>query len=419
VLDTIASLDVSGVNQAYRSAMNSISAAEAAARQHSHFGPDSPVRELMAQHGTQAMAMAAMKSISANDSVARHLAHINAGAQVRDHLAQDQQAKAMVALKSAASATDSIVKQFTHFDPDAQVRELMAQHSSQTMARAAMDTMTSGQRLFEAAGPSYLNDSVLKSQALASMATSVADQLPWLQGITGNTAISEALKLSRAWTDPMASARNAALQGLGAINGDALKQLLGAVSQRDFLANLAVYAGDAEYDESAQSETVFSAARTISLTAENSLTLQDVVNQLVTAIRGTKDTTEQRILATIIRLFQILLLLAATSVVDFQVKEWLQNREKVGTTVSQVRHEAAASIGDLRLLGEYRFITAKTTQVRAGPGTLAPVLGGLTFGQVVYVIEKRKDFSLVRWTSPDESVQLRGWVFSRYLTGFQ
>jgi len=158
MLDTLASLDVSSVNQAYRSAMNSISAAEAAARQHSHFGPDSQVRELMAQHGTQAMAMAAMKSISANDSVARHLAHINASAQVRDHLAQDQQVKAMVALKAAASATDSIVRQFTHFDPDAQVRELMAQHSSQTMARTALDAMTSGQRLFDAASPSYLNE---------------------------------------------------------------------------------------------------------------------------------------------------------------------------------------------------------------------------------------------------------------------
>lgn len=367
MLATIASLDISGVTQAYRSAMKSISATEAISRQ-------------LAQY--------------------------------------DPQVTAMAALKSTDFATNSIVRQFTHFDPDAQVRELLAQHSAQTTVKAALQAMTSAQKLFDAASPSYLNESVLKSQALASMATSVADQLPWLQGITGNAAISEALKLSRSWADPMASTRNA-LQGLGAINGDALKQLLGAVSQRDFLANLAAYAGDAEDDESAQIETVLSAARTISLTVENSLTLQEVVTQLVTAIQGTKDTTQQRILATIIRLFQILFLLAATSVVDFQVKEWLLNRQKVGTTVSQVRNEAAASIGDLRLLGEYRFITAKTTQVRVGPGTLTPVLGALAFGQVVYVIEKRKDFSLVKWTSPDESVQLRGWVYSRYLTGFQ
>ncbi len=378
--DNIAPLDLSGMSQAYRSAMKCISATEAIARQLTHFDPSAQVREILAQHDSQVMAMAALKSIS---------------------------------------ATDSIARQFMNFDPGAQVRDLLAQHDLQVKAMSAMDAMTSAQKLFDAAGPSYLNDSLLKSQALASMATSIADRLPWLQGLTGKTAVSEALKLSESWADPMANARNAALQGLGAINGDALQQLLGAVSQRDFLINLAVYAGDAEDDESTQSETAFSAARTISLTAENSLSLQEVVTQLVTALHDTKDTTQQRILATIINIIGCIVVLFVTSFVDFYVKEWLQARQKVGTTVSQVRNEAAASIGDLRLLGEYRFITAKTTPVRAGPGTLAPVLGGLMYGQVVYVIEKRKDFSLVRWSSADESVQLRGWVFSRYLTRFQ
>ncbi|MEF9949464.1 MAG: SH3 domain-containing protein, partial [Comamonas sp.] len=106
------------------------------------------------------------------------------------------------------------------------------------------------------------------------------------------------------------------------------------------------------------------------------------------------------------------------SYVDFHVKK---NREGTSTqaTNKQVKEAAREAVGDLRLLHDYRFVTAQSLAVRAEPKARGQALGQLRLGQTVHVLGKERDFTLVAWRSEDGNAELKGWVFSRYLKRFQ
>ncbi|MEH6462097.1 hypothetical protein [Chitinimonas sp. JJ19] len=67
------------------------------------------------------------------------------------------------------------------------------------------------------------------------------------------------------------------------------------------------------------------------------------------------------------------------------------------------------------ILKNYRIVTASKLKVRHCPRALSPEIAHLTAGNVVMLLKKEKDFTLVSWKDTESGVEIQGWVFSRYL----
>lgn len=149
------------------------------------------------------------------------------------------------------------------------------------------------------------------------------------------------------------------------------------------------------------------------------LTSQEAVDQIVRAIVATQEPRHRWILVAL--LFPLLLFFASpfwNSYVDFHVKKGLEGASTQDAN-KQVKEAAREAVGDLRLLRDYRFVTAQSLAVRAEPKARGQVLGQLRLGQTVHMLGKEGDFTLVVWQSEDGNAELKGWVFSRYLKRFQ
>jgi copper oxidase (laccase) domain-containing protein len=68
-------------------------------------------------------------------------------------------------------------------------------------------------------------------------------------------------------------------------------------------------------------------------------------------------------------------------------------------------------------LKEYRFINVESLNVRISNSTKSTITFTLKFGQVVRVLEKSKDWILIEYTD-NESLYIKGWVFSKYTSTF-
>ena len=69
-------------------------------------------------------------------------------------------------------------------------------------------------------------------------------------------------------------------------------------------------------------------------------------------------------------------------------------------------------------LNEYRFVTADCLNVRVNSSTDSKVVYNLKFGQVVSLLNKNRNWALIEYTD-DESICVRGWVYTRYISEFK
>lgn len=152
--------------------------------------------------------------------------------------------------------------------------------------------------------------------------------------------------------------------------------------------------------------------------AEGQPTLQHAVDQIIGAIEANKEPVVQKYLWLILVPFLLLLLnVFLAPIADFHIKKHLEASSKQEAT-KMVKEAAREAIGDVRLLTKYRFVTAQQLTVRSAAGARSPAIGQLRFGQLVQVLEKGRDFTLIAWQSEDGKAELHGWVFSRYLKRF-
>ncbi len=70
------------------------------------------------------------------------------------------------------------------------------------------------------------------------------------------------------------------------------------------------------------------------------------------------------------------------------------------------------------ILKEYRFVTADYLNVRVNTSTSSRSVYRLEFGQVVRIINKDKNWTFIEY-SDDENIDIKGWVYSRYLSSFK
>jgi uncharacterized protein YeeX (DUF496 family) len=146
--------------------------------------------------------------------------------------------------------------------------------------------------------------------------------------------------------------------------------------------------------------------------------IEDVVATLVAEIRALKNPPLEKFLSLLIYPIVVALIFSIVNpITDYYIKESLSAEKR--EVAKKIRKHVLASTNDIAALESYRLVSRKYLDVRANPSATSPSLGRLQFGQVVMLIEKRKDWSLVAWSDDETKVAIQGWVFSRYLGKFQ
>lgn len=68
---------------------------------------------------------------------------------------------------------------------------------------------------------------------------------------------------------------------------------------------------------------------------------------------------------------------------------------------------------------DYRYAMASELNVREGPSRKTRIVGKLYAGQIVIVVKKTKNWTLIETSSFDGEVIVRGWAYTRYLGRFK
>jgi hypothetical protein len=140
------------------------------------------------------------------------------------------------------------------------------------------------------------------------------------------------------------------------------------------------------------------------------------ITSLIAEIRTLKDSSIQKIVT--LFLYPLIVGLLLTILHPFSelfIKQALINRREI---TKDIKKQAIQTVGNIDQLKIYRIIKSERLNIRSEPSSKAPILGTLTFGQVVLLLEKDKNWSLVAWSDENNRLKLQGWVFSRYLEKF-
>lgn len=203
----------------------------------------------------------------------------------------------------------------------------------------------------------------------------------------------------------------------------AIKDLLGSIATQlhrsEWQGALAALGSRAELQSQVE-VAVEGVATAVATGAEQ--TIQEVLSQLIAAIQTFEPTVQVVLIVLYNPLFQVLLsaLLSAllSSVCEVRVTPWIQERKDKRAVAKKIKAHALAEVGSSALLSDHRFVGTETLAVRSSAALGAPWVGELHFGQAVRIADKKKDFTLVAWSSEDGSALVRGWVLSRYLKSF-
>jgi len=143
------------------------------------------------------------------------------------------------------------------------------------------------------------------------------------------------------------------------------------------------------------------------------------IERLISEVKELKEPLLEKVLIQFI--FPIVLCLIfsfVNPIADFYVKSSLSNDEK--KVVSKVINDVALdSVTSKIMLSQFRYVTADILRVRNGKRTNSQLIGYLYFGNVVEIVEKKKNWTRVKWVDDTGKTSLEGWVFTRYLKKFK
>lgn len=236
----------------------------------------------------------------------------------------------------------------------------------------------------------------------AHVTDAAVKQTEWLQNLqrqaTGGLSIRELVRSAN--TNPTISALIEARKALERIG----------VTFQD------VELGEIEFDEAetAEAEQVVNDV-TQAVGAE--LTLEAAVSAIVSAIESQKNPGVQ---LTLWFFFLKVMDWIAAGIISTLISQHMSSAAGQGApqSVKEVRAAAHQIVEFPELLDGFRFVAVKALNVRQNPNSRSPVLSVLRFGAPVNLIRKERDFSLIVWRDKESDVELRGWVFSRYLKKF-
>lgn len=146
--------------------------------------------------------------------------------------------------------------------------------------------------------------------------------------------------------------------------------------------------------------------------------LASILSMLEQLTKSSRQTAREKWLLQILYPLVIALLMAMLApALDFYIKRGLE-RLTPRETEKAVKEEIREQVGDLRLLSMQRFISVEKLAVMMSPKAKAPVVGHLKKGAVVRLLDEQGRFTLVSWRSEDGNIEIKGWVFTRYLQRF-
>lgn len=146
--------------------------------------------------------------------------------------------------------------------------------------------------------------------------------------------------------------------------------------------------------------------------------LASILSTLEQLAKSSRQTAREKWLFQILYpLFIALLMAMLAPTFDFYIKRGLE-RLTPRETEKAVKEEMREQVGDLRLLSMQRFISVEKLAVTMSPKAKAPVVGHLKKGAVVRLLDEQGSFTLVSWRSEDGNIEIKGWVFTRYLQRF-
>ena len=333
----------------------------------------------------------------------------------------------LAALQAAMRPVETLRKQLEALDPTRGIRAAIEQakladvrHSAMRVAESsAMDQIWRHAAVSGAAARIAALDSTVlaRSKVIEEMLSPSKTAAKYLEELTGSKALKLAAEQASRWSDhqkELSGALERFKEPLGVSSARALLESMAKGSEPFGVRRLLDEAAQLPESEAAREEVV-QLVQDVAEGVSNALSLQDAVDHIVLAIQATEEPLHQRLLFAVLVPVLIAVVFAFMNpVTDSYVKKWLEGAPKQGAS-KQLKETAREAVGDVRLLNDFRFVSAQSLALKSGPKAKAPVVGQLRFGQTVRVLEKERDFSLVVWRSEDGKVELQGWVFSRYL----
>jgi hypothetical protein len=155
-----------------------------------------------------------------------------------------------------------------------------------------------------------------------------------------------------------------------------------------------------------------------SVTDRESKSVEDAVNNLITEIQRQKDPLLQKMLMWFLYPLIVGLVIAFInpSIDQFVRSNISQTKKEIA---KELRLNVKSATQRPELLKAMKYVSADSLNVRVDASIKSDLVGSLKFSSVVLIVEKRKNWSLVQWSSPDAGVSINGWVFSRYLQSFK
>ena len=96
--------------------------------------------------------------------------------------------------------------------------------------------------------------------------------------------------------------------------------------------------------------------------------------------------------------------------------------ESTGTNhsllIKQIKKEVQQQPIDPDLFKQFRFVSSPSLNVRSEETKKSRLVGQLYLGDVVKIVNKKKNWTLVEYSDTSGETIIRGWVFTRYLKKF-
>jgi len=145
---------------------------------------------------------------------------------------------------------------------------------------------------------------------------------------------------------------------------------------------------------------------------------EQVISTLVSEIRSLKNPPLEKLLSLYLYPIIVSLIFSLLNpITDYYIKEYLGvEKREIG---KKIKKHVLASAKDSVTLDSYRLVTRNFLDIRDKPSARSSIIGRLYFCQVISIIDKQKDWSLVAWHDDEKGVAIQGWVFSRYLGKFR
>lgn len=141
--------------------------------------------------------------------------------------------------------------------------------------------------------------------------------------------------------------------------------------------------------------------------------IEKQLNMLINNAEKTKQPWYKAVLISIIASFVIFLLNPLIEPFKQEYTNFIQQNSRM--VIKKMQHKVHEEFGDSPLLKEYKIISTQEMRVRITNKVDSSSIGKVYFGQLVRVVQKKRNWSLVQYENESGEL-IEGWVFTRYLS---